>query len=184
MKKFFTVLSIATLFLIGFSFSIVRAEDAAKYASSDKAEYKEVIPGLSKSVLWGDPDKGAYGAFTKMAPGFDAGMHTHTNNVWIVVHKGAYLYKDSAGEKRVGVTGAPSATLDKGAIVIDGGLLGSSRPGSTRNSSAGSCFRSSWSAGLATWRSRRPRLPPRPEWSATDGAPRPARARRMAPRPQ
>jgi quercetin dioxygenase-like cupin family protein len=101
-KKFFTVLSIATLFLIGFSFSIVRAEDTAKYASSDKAEYKEVIPGLSKSVLWGDPDKGAYGAFTKMAPGFDAGMHTHTNNVWIVVHKGAYLYKDSAGEKRVG----------------------------------------------------------------------------------
>jgi len=28
-------------------------------------------------------------------------MHTHTNDVWIVVLKGAYLYKDDAGEKRV-----------------------------------------------------------------------------------
>jgi quercetin dioxygenase-like cupin family protein len=26
---------------------------------------------------------------------------THTNDVWIVVIKGAYLYKDDAGEKRV-----------------------------------------------------------------------------------
>ena len=27
-------------------------------------------------------------------------MHTHPNDVWIVVIKGAYLYKDSDGEKR------------------------------------------------------------------------------------
>jgi len=31
-----------------------------------------------------------------------AGMHTHTNDIWIVVVKGAYLYKDEAGNKRVG----------------------------------------------------------------------------------
>ena len=30
----------------------------------------------------------------KFEPGFDAGMHTHTNDVWIVVIKGAYLYKE------------------------------------------------------------------------------------------
>ena len=29
-------------------------------------------------------------------------MHTHTNDVHVVVIKGAYLYKDSAGEKRIG----------------------------------------------------------------------------------
>jgi quercetin dioxygenase-like cupin family protein len=29
-------------------------------------------------------------------------MHTHTHDVWIVVLKGAYLYKDEGGEKRVG----------------------------------------------------------------------------------
>jgi quercetin dioxygenase-like cupin family protein len=30
-------------------------------------------------------------------------MHRHTNDLWIVVLKGAYLYKDEAGQKRVGV---------------------------------------------------------------------------------
>jgi quercetin dioxygenase-like cupin family protein len=29
-------------------------------------------------------------------------MHTHTNDISIVVLKGAYLYKDDAGEKRIG----------------------------------------------------------------------------------
>ena len=54
------------------------------------------------AVLWGDPDKGPHGTFTKFAPGYDAGMHTHTSDVWLVVIKGAYLYKDDEGEKRVG----------------------------------------------------------------------------------
>ncbi len=72
------------------------------FIPADKATFKEVRPGVSKAALWGDHDKGPYGAFTKFVPGFDAGMHTHTNNVWIVVLKGAYLYKDEAGEKRVG----------------------------------------------------------------------------------
>jgi quercetin dioxygenase-like cupin family protein len=49
-----------------------------------------------------DSNMGAHGTFTKFAPGTDSGMHTHTNDVWIVVLKGAYLYKDDAGEKRVG----------------------------------------------------------------------------------
>ncbi len=53
------------------------------------------------AVLRGDPDKGPHATFTKFAPGFDAGMHTHTADVWIVGIKGAYVYKDEAGEKRV-----------------------------------------------------------------------------------
>ena len=28
-------------------------------------------------------------------------MHTHSSDTWIVVMKGAYLYKDENGEKRV-----------------------------------------------------------------------------------
>ena len=54
------------------------------------------------AVLWGDPDKGAHATYTKFVPGYDAGMHTHTNDVWLVGIKGAYLYKDDAGDKRVG----------------------------------------------------------------------------------
>ena len=70
--------------------------------SSDKADFKEMFPGVSMAVLWGDPEVEEHGAFTRFKPEFDAGMHTHTNDVWIVVLKGAYLYKDDSGEKRVG----------------------------------------------------------------------------------
>jgi quercetin dioxygenase-like cupin family protein len=60
------------------------------------------MKGVSMEAVWGDAEKGAHGTFTKFDPGYDAGMHTHTNDVSIVVIKGAYLYKDEAGEKRVG----------------------------------------------------------------------------------
>ncbi len=72
------------------------------YVSSETATYKERVPGVSMAVLWGDPDKGRHLTFTKFAPGQDNGMHTHTNDTWCMVIKGAYLYKDEAGEKRVG----------------------------------------------------------------------------------
>jgi hypothetical protein len=44
---------------------------------------------------------GAHGTFTKFVLGFDAGMHTHQRCMDSRV-KGAYLYKDEAGDKRVG----------------------------------------------------------------------------------
>lgn len=58
--------------------------------------------GVSTAPIWGDQNAGAHATFSKFAPGYDAGVHTHTNDVWIVGIKGAYLYKDDAGEKRVG----------------------------------------------------------------------------------
>jgi quercetin dioxygenase-like cupin family protein len=72
------------------------------YVSSNSATFTEKFPGVSMAVLWGNPDKAAHGTFTKFAPGYDAGTHTHTSDVWLVVLKGAYLYKDEAGDKRVG----------------------------------------------------------------------------------
>lgn len=73
------------------------------YVPAEQATFKQSpTAGVSMAVLWGDPDKGAHGTLTKFEPGYDAGMHTHTSDVWLVVIKGAYLYKDEAGEKRVG----------------------------------------------------------------------------------
>jgi quercetin dioxygenase-like cupin family protein len=73
------------------------------YAAAEQATFKQSpMAGVSMAVLWGDPEKGAHGTFTKFAPGYDAGTHTHTSDVWLVVIKGAYLYKDDDGEKRVG----------------------------------------------------------------------------------
>ena len=57
--------------------------------------------GVSMAAIWGDADKGAHATFTKFVPGFDAGIHTHPNDVWIVVLKGAYLYKDDVIDKRL-----------------------------------------------------------------------------------
>jgi quercetin dioxygenase-like cupin family protein len=73
------------------------------YVSSAQATYKpSPMGGVSMAALWGEMDKGPHATFTKFDPGYDAGMHTHTSDVWIVVIKGAYLYKDEAGERRVG----------------------------------------------------------------------------------
>jgi len=79
-----------------------KKEKEVIYMSADQATYKEMMPGVSTAVVWGDPEKGAHGMFTKFVPGWDAGTHTHTSDLWLLVLKGAYLYKDEAGEKRVG----------------------------------------------------------------------------------
>jgi len=71
------------------------------FVAADQAKYSAASKGVSMAAIWGDASAGAHGTFTKFAPGVDSGMHTHTNDVWIVVLKGAYLYKDDAGEKRV-----------------------------------------------------------------------------------
>ena len=96
------ILSVATL---GIAQNHKVAAKKVVYVSADKAEFKAMPRGdgkVSTATIWGDQDKGAYGAYSKFAPGYDAGMHTHTNDVTIVVIKGAYLYKDDDGEKRVG----------------------------------------------------------------------------------
>lgn len=102
--------AIGALILVGTA-SVAQAQKAESsthtkkviYASADKAEYKQhPTEKVSMATIWGDPDKGAHGTFTKFEPGYDAGMHTHTSDTSIVVLKGAYLYKDDAGEKRVG----------------------------------------------------------------------------------
>ena len=76
------------------------AKKELKFVSSDDAKFVEVVPGVSKVVLRGDPEKGAYAAFTKFAPGQNNGLHTHSNEVRIVVLEGAYIYAPEKGEER------------------------------------------------------------------------------------
>ena len=53
-------------------------------------------PGVVSVMLWGDNTKGAYGGFTKFPAGFKAPLHFHTNDMKVVVIKGAYTYKGKA----------------------------------------------------------------------------------------
>jgi quercetin dioxygenase-like cupin family protein len=105
MKKSLILLGLVTLIVVAMS-GVLQAQKDMKsviYVSSATATFKKSpTGGVSMASLWGDPDMGAHATFTKFEPGYDAGMHSHTNDVWIAVIKGAYLYKDDAGEKRVG----------------------------------------------------------------------------------
>ena len=49
-------------------------------------------PGVMSATLWGDQTKGAYGGLTKFPAGFKAPLHYHTNDIKMVVIKGAYTY--------------------------------------------------------------------------------------------
>lgn len=94
--------------------SVVKGQTGAVHVDSAKATYKELVPGVSVAVAWGDMDKGPYGAFIKFVPGHSDGLHTHTNGSRLVVLKGAYVYKPENGaEQRVGTasfSSFPAAT--------------------------------------------------------------------------
>jgi len=90
---------------IAFVFAAAGAQTKkdVSFVDSRKAEFKQVAPGVKKAVLWGDQDAGPYGAFTRFDPGLVNPLHTHTNEVRIVVLRGAYIYKPKDGkERRVG----------------------------------------------------------------------------------
>ena len=110
MKRSLIVSGVAALIIAAASVGVAQAQKESSknkthviYVAAAQATFKQSpMAGVSMAVLWGDPDKAAHGTFTKFAPGYDAGMHTHTSDMRLVVIKGAYLYKDEAGEKRVG----------------------------------------------------------------------------------
>ena len=100
MKRTVTLAGLATALAV--TGAVVYAQGRAViFADSRMASFKPMMPGVSSAVIWGDTIKGPFAGFTKFAPGFDAGMHSHSSDVLLVVMNGAYLYKDEAGEKRV-----------------------------------------------------------------------------------
>ena len=105
MKRSLLIVGMAAALVM--AWSVGRAQGQAQagqvvFASPDQAKFTEVGKGSFMAPIWGDANLGAHATFTKFEPGFDAGMHIHSNDVWIVVIKGAYLYKDEDGRKRVG----------------------------------------------------------------------------------
>jgi Domain of unknown function (DUF4437) len=101
MKRVLLGTTVGGAFLLGVWLGAAAALSGKEIAHVDsaKAAYKEVAPGASVAVLWGDMDKGPYGAFTKFVPGANYALHMHTNDLRIVVLKGAYLYKPEKGEQ-------------------------------------------------------------------------------------
>ena len=68
--------------------------------------------GVMMAVLWGDPDKGAYGALNKFPAGAKFPLHYHTNSMKVVLISGTWLYTPEGGkESRLG----PGSYLSYGA---------------------------------------------------------------------
>lgn len=104
MKRSFFAVGIVVLLVAAWSIGRIQGQSEGKviFVDSSKATYTDAgRNGSSMAPIWGDANAGAHATFTKFVPGFDAGTHIHTNDVWIVVLKGAYLYKDENGAKRV-----------------------------------------------------------------------------------
>ena len=100
--------------------AIAQGKKEPVFVESGKADFKEVVPGVKKKILWGNHDVGPYGAFAKFDPGLTNPLHTHTNEVRIVVLQGAYIYKPQNGnERRVGV--GSYISIPGGDVHVSGG---------------------------------------------------------------
>lgn len=106
MKRLLIASLVMAIAVIALLVGVVQAQKSKQviYVSSAKGSYTASpgVAGVSMQAIWGEADKGPHATFTKFEPGYDAGVHTHTSDISIVVIKGAYIYKDEAGEKRVG----------------------------------------------------------------------------------
>jgi mannose-6-phosphate isomerase-like protein (cupin superfamily) len=105
MKRSLLLVGVAAALIAAWSVGRVQGQKGQEkiiFVSPDQVKYAGMGNGVSAAPIWGDAKTGAHSTFTKFEPGHDSGMHIHTNDVWIVGIKGAYLYKDDAGEKRVG----------------------------------------------------------------------------------
>ena len=94
--------------LIVFSPAVLAAQDqemaaeeghVAMLVDAENADYAEVAPGVHKAILWGDEATGPHGAFTHFNAGQEAPLHTHPNDIRIVVLEGAYIFTPQEGEE-------------------------------------------------------------------------------------
>ncbi len=110
MKRFSMYLALVLVGLIFFGATQASAQKKMKkqpvlWAAEDiKWEpLKGGPPGVMSATLWGDNTKGAYGGLIKFPAGFMAPLHYHTNDIKIIVIKGAYVYTPEGGtQKRFG----------------------------------------------------------------------------------
>ena len=101
-SRFATVLFIGTVVFLALAATPASKSAKDKVMSSEQMKFQEVMPGISKYNLWGDPAKGPYGAITRFAKGTKVGWHTHPHDIKAVVISGTMLYDNGSGEQRLG----------------------------------------------------------------------------------
>ena len=69
-------------------------------------------PGVKVADVWGDHQRGAFGAFFKLPAGFAAPLHTHTHDMKLVIITGTYIQ---------GPEGKPGFRLGPGSYLMQPG---------------------------------------------------------------
>ncbi len=103
--KLFQRTAVVALAAVGlFVMSGATAKKSAKdvVVSADQMHFQEVMPGISKATLWGDPAKGPYGCITRFVKGTKVGWHKHPHDIKAIVISGTMLYDNGSGEQRLG----------------------------------------------------------------------------------
>ena len=100
----FTVILICLLFICSQSLTMAKTGGADTVLTASTLKYTPVttsITQVSHAVLWGDPNTGGYGVFTKIKAGYKDPFHTSSSDVRVTIISGTFLYGTSAGEKKL-----------------------------------------------------------------------------------
>lgn len=97
-------LFMALTLLLGITFAaLARADEGNVIVPTDQVKFVEVMPGVQKSDLWGDCDKGAHGTLTKFKAGLMNPLHSHTSDIRLIVVSGTMVFQSEGGpEVRLG----------------------------------------------------------------------------------
>jgi len=96
---------ICILALIGLALPLAasHAADAGKPVTLVPEQMKWTatpgVTGVMIATAWGDPDKGAHGAFHKLPAGFTSPLHTHSANTRLVVLSGTMAMSSADGKE-------------------------------------------------------------------------------------
>ena len=98
----FTRIALVALVAVVFPVAVL-AGDAGKPLTLSPDQLKWVpnpdVPGVMTAVTWGDPAKGAHGAFHKFKAGFSVPLHTHGSSNKIVVLSGTMSMAGADGKE-------------------------------------------------------------------------------------
>ena len=103
MKRFIRVLPLVLIGLVAaFTLTAGGGDKGAKVWPAEEIKWTDIaaLPGMAIAPLWGDPNKGAYGALKKVPGGTEFGWHTHTNSQKVVAVSGTIEFMLEGGEKK------------------------------------------------------------------------------------
>ena len=69
---------------------------------AEQIQFKDVIAGVKKAILWEEPITGRYAALTKFAAGTKNALHTHSSDIKMVVISGTFVYGSDGKENKLG----------------------------------------------------------------------------------